>query len=202
MTEADMKAKLVQMREGRLPEEDLPELLHEFGEADFREAEPEVTRFLRHPNPILRYEAINVLALHWVLPQYSEELRHMLEKDADPNVRRIAVTGLGVLREGTRDKAVARVLLEKLRDRSEHRGLREAAYEALLAVVVPTDTELSARAKASLELLESKTREQEEKTRKQIAAGMPASASYAEFDESWETWVDWGLVERITQDSN
>ncbi len=125
------------LREGRVPHDELYFVLHEFGNADFRETEADVGRFLTHDDADLRYIAVNVLTLHWDMSKYRNELERILVNDKDPDVRRIAAVGLGHVLQGSRDSQATRLLIEKLRQVSEDVEVRQAAFDALLVIWLP-----------------------------------------------------------------
>lgn len=129
--------RLRALKEGRVQEEELYTLIHEFGNAGFLQAETEVARFLQHDDPELRYIAVNVLAIHWGKADYRGVFEQMLTADPDSRVRDIAASSLGYLLRESRDQRATRLLLEKLRDEAEDRYVREAAFEALLDIWFP-----------------------------------------------------------------
>jgi HEAT repeat protein len=197
MTESDLRAKLKLLREGRIPDAELSDVLHEYGEADFREAEAEVTQFLEHPSPHLRHAAVNVLTFHWRSPKHLDKLGCMLFDDPDEFVRQTVASGLGAVLEGSKDAWGTQLLVQKLREATEERFVREAAYEALLAIAVPELATAHTRAKTSLDRLATLVRERERDANARIKAGARPEEEYAKLDQEWDTWIDWDLVGAI-----
>ncbi len=127
---------LRRLRQRRVPRQHLARVMHNLGEVGletgFKEAEPHLARFLRHRDPLLRWEAVMDLGLHLKSTTYRREFERLAGQDRDADVRRIAARALGYVLQGTRDRRVARLLLRNLRDRAEDASVREACYEALI----------------------------------------------------------------------
>jgi hypothetical protein len=79
--QADPYEKLRTVQEGKVEQEDLCAIIHEFGNAGFEDSEKEVARFLTHPDPDLRSITVTLLALHWVKEAYREVFEQMLFDD-------------------------------------------------------------------------------------------------------------------------
>ncbi len=84
---------LERLREGTVP--DVYGAIHDLGEAahsttGYRgceilraEAEPVVAGFLKHPEPNLRYIAINVLSFHWDMTRHARVFQQISQNDLD-----------------------------------------------------------------------------------------------------------------------
>ena len=131
--------KLTLLKANRIPRREIYGLIHDFGEARFLAAEPQVAKLLTHRNPELRYIAIMVLALHWKMKRYRRALERLLAEDSKHHVRRIAAAGLGHVLRASRDSQAIRLLLEKLCDRAEVGSVRKTAYEAILEIWFPAE---------------------------------------------------------------
>lgn len=200
MSEADLRAKLEALKAGRVPQEELCSTLHDFGEANFRDAEPQVAQYLAHPNENVRYTAVNVLALHWKSPEHIATLQRMLFEDADSDVRRVAATGLGAILKGSRDVRTSRLLIRRLRDSDENRFVREAAYEALVDVAVPPSSKAWGRARASVDRFMKSVREREREIDENDLRGESFREATARLQGDIDGWIDWELVGAIERD--
>lgn len=129
---ADLHEQLGALRAGRVPQEALYGLIHDFGQAGFTAAEPDVRRYLRHDDPDLRYIALNALTFHWDMQKYRTDCERLLFEDPDPKVRAMAAAGLGYILRESRDARATSILLEKLRQQGEEFTARLSAYDALL----------------------------------------------------------------------
>jgi len=148
----------------------LYELIHWFGEAEYREVERDVVRFLSHPHHSVRYIALNVLTLHWKTPEYRAVYERMLREDRHEYNRVLAASGLGYVLAGTRDRRASRLLARVVGDRSEDQYVRESAYRALRDVNI------------------SKRRRERE------VDGPPRRDDSADERKAWVAWVDWNFV--------
>ncbi|HKY32790.1 MAG TPA: hypothetical protein VJV23_09660 [Candidatus Polarisedimenticolia bacterium] len=90
--------------------------------------------FLGHPSPVLRANAMKVLALHWRLREYTEHVLWSLASDEDVDCRRAAALCLGSLYEGTRDRGIGTELAAALARQGEEECVRWACYHALVSV--------------------------------------------------------------------
>jgi hypothetical protein len=111
------------------------ELLHLFGNAGFIEARPTMESFLDDPDPQLRYIALNVLVLHWGIPEYHETSLRMARADPDADVRRLAASCVGTLYKATRSPDALRLLLDVISNEDENGYVRDAAYSAILDIL-------------------------------------------------------------------
>lgn len=75
MIQAIARALCRELMAGRIPRERLYEAIHDLGEANFVEAEPEVAKFVGDPDPELRYIAVNVISLHWGVAKLGRQIR-------------------------------------------------------------------------------------------------------------------------------
>ncbi len=207
MTDRSILTKqLARLKARRVPRAELYDLLHEFGEAGFVEAAPEVAKFLHHRFRNMRYIAVMVLALHWYLVEYRDEYERLAKSDPKIDVRRIAVSGLGAVLKETRDPRATRFLLEKLRDNSEDGSVREASYEALLDLWFPHAQLKPQRLRKLEEAIEENLASM---SSMQTASVLPGPLRTVEFESRrkkrrgeergglWAAHVDWDLVMAI-----
>ena len=91
--------------------------------------------FLCHPDPQLRYIALNVLTIHWGCAEHRKTCELFAQNDPDPDNRRMGVAGIGALLDGTRDALALAFLLGVFRNAREEDTVREAAYSSVLYVL-------------------------------------------------------------------
>ncbi len=147
-------------------------LIHWFGETRMLDLEPDVIRYLSHPDQQMRYIALNVLTLHWNAKEHRHKYEALLLHDPSADVRRLAAAGLGYVLAGTRDRRASRLLAKRVRNRSEDYDVRQVAYEAL------RDIWLSRKHRAREE--QAYWRDLGDKHRRDPGA--------------WKKWVDWDFV--------
>jgi HEAT repeats len=126
---------LVDLRAGIIPEDELYTVIHRFGNEGLIEAKPDVERFLNHPNPEIRYIALNVLTFHWMCREHRSTCETFALNDPDSDNRRMGAAGLGALLEGTRDPKALQMLIRIFRDEKEEWDVRDAAYRSILYVL-------------------------------------------------------------------
>lgn len=181
------------LRMGRMPEEQFADFIIEAGEAGFREAEPDIVRCLSHPNHWLRYHSVRTLERHWKERAYASMFERMLEEGPDGYVRIAAAGALGSLFDGTGDRRVARLLARRVMNGQEDRFVREAAYEALLDVVLQP-----AQRDREFQKSLATTSEREWAARPEIDAlldrGENPEEVLARLDSEWERTLDWDLI--------
>ncbi len=135
MTKAQLRHLTRDLANGRIPEDRLYDAIHTLGDEGLIEAKPIVEQFLTHPDPGIRYIAINVLTIHWGCRDHRITCERMLSGDEDDDVRRVCVAGLGALLEGTRDAGVLRLLLSVFHNEREEWDVRDSAYSQILYVL-------------------------------------------------------------------
>jgi HEAT repeat protein len=121
--------------EDLLPWNDPDELLQLLGrleKADRAVLHDAVKNLLEHEDEDVREEALRVAAIHWTLGDTREKSMEMLQFDDEPSVRRTAAYALAALAKESTRLADTELLLDVLRNSSEHEDVRRAAYEALL----------------------------------------------------------------------
>lgn len=193
----DLRKQLRALREDRVPYEDLYGLIHEFGEGGFTEAEPDVVRFLKHEDYLLRYIAVSVLTFHWDMPKYRDEFERLLFDDPDEYVRHIAASGLGYVLRESRDPEATRVLLQKLRDTSDDGYVRAAAYEAILDIWFPPPERKREWLTGIRETLERSVVKDEDLSKASARSREDFRKTWAFWEREWELRVDWDLVAAI-----
>ena len=207
----DLGERLRALREDQIELDDLYSLIHDFGEAHFISAEPDVARFLEHPDPQIRYVAVHVIAFDWGMLKYRGALEGMLVGDPDGFVRQIAASGLGHLLRESRDARVIRLLLQTLRRDDEDGSVREAAYEALLDVWLPSSKPLDKlegmqnRLAQTSRIVERSLALSKELGQAQLSGDSEKAFAISEelrilgqaWEESWQEHVDWGAVAAI-----
>ncbi|HEU5298685.1 MAG TPA: hypothetical protein VFW08_04240 [bacterium] len=140
------RVELARLRAGAVAREELYSAIHDLGEAAHgttgypgceklrTEAEPTVAGFLHHPEPSIRYIAINVLSFHWDLQTYVDTLLQTSQNDPADEVRQIALSAAAWLARGTRHPAVAKELLSIIEDATRSAQERAYAYHDLVTV--------------------------------------------------------------------
>jgi HEAT repeats len=129
-----LRAKLTALRNGKVPPEELYNLIHTFGNEGFLEAEPDVVALLNHPDARFRELAVRVLTYHWDLRKHRDELIRLLRHDPDYKVRFFTAGGMGFVFRDSRDPVVSQALIDKIRDNDEDTYMRGSAYDALRKV--------------------------------------------------------------------
>jgi hypothetical protein len=214
MSADDLRHSLALLREGRILHQQIYGLLHDLGEAGLVEAAEDVARFVRNPDPNLRYIALNVLTFHWNMPMYRRECEQLLFEDPDEQVRGMAAAGLGFVLRESKDCTAASMLLQKLRDKNETGLVRHSAYDAVVDMwLSPHDSRRGpSKARALYE-------ESSDETERAIALSEELDRAKAAGDEHaagrlsaelrmladaeirrWERFVDWDLVASIERE--
>ena len=132
---AHLHGDLSALRAGRLAGPQLHAALHDFGEAGFLTARPDIEKCLTHADPLARYDALIALVLDWGLQEHRGAAETFLVHDSDHHNRALGATCIGVLAAGTQDTAALRVLCGAGQNEAEERLVRVGAYEALLKVM-------------------------------------------------------------------
>lgn len=101
------------------------------GEASYTPAKGVLIKALTYPDASMRSSCINALANDWELAEVGPALVEILLHDDFEFVRMAAASGLGAIRYKPALPALKEVILEDKYDMT----LREAAYEALLAIL-------------------------------------------------------------------
>ncbi|MBO0780990.1 MAG: HEAT repeat domain-containing protein [Ktedonobacteraceae bacterium] len=135
MEQIQLRQKLEDLRQGKIPPGELYATIHDFGRAYFLEARPDVERFLTHPDSQYRGLAIHVLASDWRLPECWETARKMLLTDPDVDCRMKAASALQALKRDTQDHPTLEVLAGVVTNQQEEQIVREVAYAAMRGVV-------------------------------------------------------------------
>jgi len=132
---AQLRSQLASLRAGETPEVEIYTVIHGFGNERFTEAKPYIEQQLGHPDPQIRYIALNVLAIHWMCTEHRQTCEHFALTDLDSDNRRLGISGLGALLEGTRDPKVLQLLLHVFNDEQEEPHVRDRAYSSILYVL-------------------------------------------------------------------
>jgi HEAT repeat protein len=132
---AKLSATLADLRSGRLPLHDLPDVIHEFGEERFDEALPEIVASLTSPNERVRYMALHVLTFHFQLKDYKPAAIEMLLHDPDEDCRRQAAAGLGSLMKNTEDRESLHALAQVVHNEEETEAVCASAYKSMYSIV-------------------------------------------------------------------
>jgi HEAT repeat protein len=130
-----LAARLSLLRKGLLDADETAEVVADFGKENFIEAKPDVEALLSHDDPIVRYNAIATLSYEWGTTGKIEDLLHILFHDPDRDCRRQAAGALGSLHRGVKDKRIAKVLGDVVKNERECDDVRKFAYTALLDVL-------------------------------------------------------------------
>jgi hypothetical protein len=197
------RIELQRLREGSVSKDHLYGAIHDLGETAHSEtgyrgceglraeAEPVVAGFLAHEDEQIRYIAMSVLALHWDLKHYAQTFQSMGRTDPDEFVRQMAVSNVGFLLRGSRDREACRFLLGIFRDPAQPACMREEAYEGLVEIWQGWDAAqaLWARKIKQKDLL----RAEAERTGEGLQAERLS-------ENAWEGFVDWNFVAQVEQE--
>lgn len=126
---------LLLLQQGQLQDRERYEALQKFGQHRFLKARPEVEALLQSDNPYWRMNALKTLTHYWQLPEHWQTACTFLKDDADEDVRASAAEALGALKRGTKDRATLAILAHVVLNAQEARGVRQAAYAAMKAIV-------------------------------------------------------------------
>ena len=200
------RVELQRLREGSVPDAHLYGAIHDLGEAAHvstgyagceslrLEAEPVVAGFLTHAEPQIRYIAVSVLTVHWDLRHYVDALMRMSMNDPDEWVRQIAISGIGVLLQGSQDRDGTRFLIGLFQNSEERSWIRQTAYDGLLEIWRGWEF-------AHAEYLRRLAYEQELRG---AADQAPTEAERGQLEERrarlWEEFVDWDFVARLRRE--
>lgn len=178
-----------------IPPEGLYSVLHDFGEAHFYAAEPDMAGLLGSEDPELRHAAISVLTFHWNKRAYRDQLQRLMIRDPAEYVRAIAARGLGHLFTESQDTALTRALLQKLRDNSESGYVRLAAFDALrdLWVAAKPEEEVKSIEKRAQEAVT----EAEDLRQARVRSVEDFDTAQNLWGMAWSLRVDWELVDQI-----
>jgi hypothetical protein len=127
------------LRNGTILEEEIYHVVHRLGEAGFIEAKPEIEALLMHEDPQIRFIALNVLTLHWMCSEHRNTCEAFILYDADIDNRRLGISGLGALLEGTKDAKALELLLNIFHN-DEEWILRDRAYSSILYILGKPET--------------------------------------------------------------
>lgn len=132
----DTRVILRDLNAGRVPYDEIYAAIHALGHhGAINESKRTVEAFLRHDDPQLRNIALNVLTIHWHCLEHRGTCERFAKNDPDPDNRRMGISGIGALLEGTRDRAVLKLLLEFFHNDAEENHIRHAAYCSILYVL-------------------------------------------------------------------
>lgn len=98
---------------------------------DRRDLLPQLEALLEHEEPIVREEALALIATKWGVPILKEKVRDMLEHDADVGVRSRAAIGVAALSQRAEWLTDADYLACTVRDSTVPLDVRRACFEAL-----------------------------------------------------------------------
>lgn len=192
------RIELQRLREGTVPEYHLYGAIHDLGEAAHSEtgyrgceslraeAEPVVAGYLTHNDPAIRYIAMSVLTTHWGLTHYARAFMSMSQSDPDEFVRKIAISNVGSLLRGARDRDASRILLEIFRDPVQPAVIRGEAYESLVEIWQGYDAAhaLFVRRQKDLRWAEAER----------------AGEGFQAAENAWKEFIDWNFVAQVEQE--
>jgi hypothetical protein len=107
---AEAQLLLEDYHQGKVAPQDYYAMLLKFGHANVQESRSVVEHFLSSLTVLLRRIALRVLVLYLRVPGGWQMLVDALQPDRDYLYRQEAATDLGLLMQGTRDKATLRIL--------------------------------------------------------------------------------------------
>jgi len=193
------RIELKRLKEGSVSREHLYGAIHDLGEAahsktGYRgceslraEAEPVVAAFLTDDDDQIRYIVMSVLALHWDLKHYAQVFQSMAQTDPDEFVRQMALSNVGFLLRGSRDRDAGGFLLGIFRDPVQPGDMREEAYESLVEIWQGWN---------AAQALRVRKRGQKDVRR---AEAERAGEGFEAAQNAWEALVDWKFVAQVEQ---
>ena len=197
------RIELQRLRDGSVPREHLDIAIHDLGEAAHSEtgyrgceslraeAEPVVAEFLAHDDDEIRYTAMSVLAVHWDLKHYAHVFQSMAQRDPDEFVREMAVSNIGFLLRGSRDRDAGRFLLQIFIDPTQPTSMREEAYEGLV--------EIWQGGRAAQALWARKDNQKVFLRDEAERAGEGLQAEQRS-ENAWKEFIDWTFVAQVEQE--
>ncbi len=130
---------LERLKTSQIPQEQIAHAIVKLGKpfdkARIDAAKETVALYLKHPNSLVRHEAMWFLSSWGRLREYQPQLIRALRSDPDPDNRSFAATCLGRLQEGTGDLEAVTALKAAVEDEDLDRVVRLHAYGALRQVV-------------------------------------------------------------------
>ena|SRR5688572_22475353 len=105
-----------------------------------------VVSLLEHSSPMVREEALNLLAVKWRKPEAVQYARHLIHNDPDFGVRSAAAWAIGMLSDPSPDSIS--ILRTIILDARENVYVREAAYQGLCRLLGKSVPALSDPAEA------------------------------------------------------
>lgn len=131
----DERELLDHLRKGDLSSRKTYHAIQTLGRMNFREARPDIEKFLTNSEPELRMVALKVLTRYWHLPEHWSTALRFLESDPDVECRMRGATALGDLKVNTSDPETLKELAKFVKNEHEEELVRETAYAAIRSII-------------------------------------------------------------------
>lgn len=135
LEQLSFEERLRLLRKGLLSDKEVADLAADLGSGNYIEAREDVEILLNHRSAIVRYNALATLAYEWGVASNIDRIIEMLHNDPDEECRGQAVSALGSLFSGTKDKRVLDLLVGIVKNPRETTDRRAFAYRAALKVI-------------------------------------------------------------------
>ncbi|HXG89051.1 MAG TPA: hypothetical protein VNJ02_12010 [Vicinamibacterales bacterium] len=130
-----MSARQDLLRQGALKVSEIADFAADAGNQNFLEAEEDVSMLLDHEDPIVRFNALAIIAYEWGRTSRAHRIVAIMRGDVDVDCRRQAAAALGALFRGSREEHVLKELVFTAKNPQEPRDVRASAYVSALDVV-------------------------------------------------------------------
>lgn len=124
---------MIDLYPDREPEE-LIDALFEARRSNRIDLAPQVGRLLAHDAPMVREEAISLLATKWALTEWRTDILELLKSDPDFGVRSRAASGLANLSSSSTRHEDLAVLVGVVRNVREETVVRQSCLESIAAL--------------------------------------------------------------------
>lgn len=131
----DGRKLLDHIRKGDLSLRETYHAIQTLGRMNFREARPDIEKFLTNSEPELRMVTLKVLTRYWQLPEHWNTALRFLERDLDIECRMRGAVALGDLKVNTSDSETLNVLAKFVKNEDEEDLVRETAYAAMRSII-------------------------------------------------------------------
>lgn len=126
---------LEDLRSGNIEHDAVYMAIHLFGEAQYKEAQPLIEKFLKSKDSEWRRIALNVLGIHWASKEHRRIYESVfLDKNEEEENRSTAATCLGTAFGDSKEKNILKILLSVFNDAQEDWYIRDSAHRAILYV--------------------------------------------------------------------
>ena len=130
-----MKTLLRKLRQNKIPENRMANVIAEFGENRFLEAKRDIEKHLNSEDFLVRHNSLIALVYDWNSKEHVKTCKEFILKDPDEDNRAAAALGLGILLEGTKNKSALKSLLHVFNDSKEVWVVRDSAYHGITKIL-------------------------------------------------------------------